>query len=213
VKTADTTQQASTGASAQAAGSFDPDVWCGGHHWYLKKSKDVVGRNVALADVSTGSKTTGEFSYESTKGTTASATITSRIKKNTNAEHWVSFDFNLYDVWCQNNTTFVKWWSGYTEYRVKGFSGNYSWRLWTPFACQNANKSVIGQDTDVKISDKKTTTKNAAFGFGKGNLKATQTWTATQTVTYKKIPTIDDSYTLCGDTGKYYQGVSRTRAF
>jgi len=235
VKTADTTQQAST-ATAAAKKSFDPDVWCGGHHWYLKKSKDLVERNVSLADVSTGSKTTGEFSYESTKdtsleigvtgknneivaslgmskGKTASATITSRIKKNTNAEHWVSFDFNLYDVWCQHNTTYVKWWSGYTEYRVKGFSGNYSWRRWTPFTCQSANKNFIDQDADVKIADKKTSTKNGSFGFGShGSLKATQTWTATQTVTYKNIPG-NTGYNLCGDTGRYYTGVSRTRAF
>lgn len=236
VKTSNTTQVSTGAAAASAKKSFDPDVWCGGNHWYLKKSKDIVERNVALADVSTGSKTTGEFIYESTKdtsleigvtgkknevvaslgmskGKTASATITNRIKKNTNAEHWVSFDFNLFDVWCQNNITYVKWWSGYTEYRVKGFSGNYSWRPWTPFTCKDANKNLIDQDTDVKIADKKTSTKNASFGFGTHvSLKATQTWTTTQTVTYKNIPG-NNGYNLCGDTGKYFTGVSRTRAF
>jgi hypothetical protein len=116
---------------------------------------------------------------------------------------------------CQSTTTGATWWSGRSQYRPKGFDGNSATRKWTPFSCQSKNQSYIGGDTDVSVSNKKTATKTGAFSFGgdglKGNLKASQTWTGAQTVTFKKAPNTGDGYSLCGNTGKYFNAVSGVR--
>ena len=228
-------QTKASGPARAAAKGFDPDVWCGGNHWYLKKSADTVKLHVTLMSQATGGSTTGEFEYKTTKGTsleigvtnkagslvstlgmtkgaTHSASIKSKIKKKTKAEWWVSYDFNLLDVWCQSNTTYVKWWSGYTEFRAKGFAGDASRRSWTVFSCQSKYRASLGPGFSATVSDDKTTTRTGAFNIGSGtagNLKASQTWGSTQTVTYDAIG--EASYTLCGNTGKWFAAVTKIR--
>lgn len=228
---------ASAASASAAAASVTPDagVWCKGHHWYRKKSADTVKLHVTLMSQATGGSTTGQFEYKTTKGTsleigitnkagslvstlgmtkgaTHSASVKAKIPKNTKAEWWVSYDFNIYDFWCQHNTTHVKWFSGYTEFRAKEFAGDASRRSWKPFACQTKHEASLGPTFTATVADDKTTTRTGAFNVGSGtagNLKASQTWGSTQTVTYEAIG--DASYTLCGDKGKWFTSVTKTR--
>lgn len=190
---------ASNAQTSASGRTFDPDVWCGGHHWFLKKSKDVIGRNVTVADQATGAHTTGTFEYKTSKNTSleigvtnragalvttlgmtkgsTTATIKGTIPKNTRAEWYVSYGFNLYDVMCPNRTTGVKWWSGYTETRAKGFTGNANRRLWTPFACNSAYRNTIGSNMEISVAKDRTSTVNGSFGVGSStsaNLKLTR---------------------------------------
>lgn len=213
---------------------WDPDIWCGGHHWYLKKSRDKIGRNVALSNQYTGANTTGTFEYKTSKNTavevgvtnrsntlvgtlgmekgkTTTAQINSEIPRNTKAEWWVSFGFNLYDLMCQNRTTGVKWWSGYTQTRPKGFTGNFSRRLWTPFTCQNKYRNIIGGKSKILVAEDKTSTRTGAFALGSsvGNLKATQKWTSTVSVGYQAVNA--NGFNICGYKGRWQSGVAKTR--
>ncbi|UQU65127.1 hypothetical protein COUCH_01880 [Couchioplanes caeruleus] len=222
-------------AQKSASGkTFDPDVWCGGNHWYLKKSGDVSNRNVTMADQSTGKHSTGTFEYKTTKntsleigvtnragalvttlgmtkGTNVNATIKGTIGKNVNAEWWVSYGLNMYDVMCQSNTTYKKWWSGYTQYRAKGFTGSSNRRTWTPFSCNSGYRNTIGPDMEISVAKEKTTTRSGAFGVGNatsGNLKATQTWSSSVGIGYKSDGT---GFDICGYKGRWYTGVTKTR--
>jgi hypothetical protein len=219
--------------AARAKGSFNPDVWCGGNHWYLKKSKDVFYNHLTLANQATGAGTTGKFKYETTKDTSIEIGVTNRagkfvtslgmtkgkkesasvelpIKKNVKAEWWIGYDFHMFDVWCQSNTTFNKWWSGYTEYRPKEFSGDASRRNWAVFACNSRYRSSLGPGATAQVAAGRTATRTGSFAVGTGGtLKVTQTWSKTTTVTYVGVG--DDGYGLCGDGGKWPTGVSRTR--
>ncbi|GAA2617373.1 hypothetical protein [Paractinoplanes durhamensis] len=225
---------AANNAQVSASGkTFDPDVWCGGNHWMLKKSRDVIGRNVALADQNTGAHTAAAFEYKTSKntsleigvtnrsgslvttlgmakGATTTATIRATMAKHGRAEWWISYGFNLYDVWCQNQRTGVKWWSGYTEYRPKGFTGNFNRRLWTPFSCSHNNFNSFGANTEISVAKEKTSTFNGSFGIGNstsGNLKLTQTWSSGVTTTY-----VGDAsgFNICGYKGRWFTGVTKT---
>jgi hypothetical protein len=220
-------------SEASAQGSYDPDIWCGGNHWYRKKSADTVGRNVAIFDQATKSKTTGYFNYELTKSTSLEIGVTNRagslaatfgmskgssttasveapIGTNTNAEWWVSYVFNIYDVMCQSNTTGAKWWSGYSEYRAKKFDGSSSHRSWTVFTCNTDNARPLGQGYTATISKGKTATKTHAFAIGGTDLKATQGWGSSASVKFI-AKTSTTSYTLCGSGGIWSDPVSRVR--
>jgi hypothetical protein len=226
---------AASNAQRSASGkTFDPDVWCGGNYWFRRKSKDVMNRNVALLDQATGAHTTGTFQYKTSKntsveigvtnksgalattlgmskGATTTATITGTIPKNTKAEWYVSYSFNLYDVMCQNRTTGAKWFSGYTEHRPKGFTGNANRRLWTPFTCNSTYKNSIGPSVEISVAKDKTSTFNGSFGVGSstsGNLKVTQTWSSGVTSGYKGDAT---GFNVCGYKGRWYTGVAKTR--
>ncbi|WP_203819647.1 hypothetical protein [Paractinoplanes ferrugineus] len=226
---------AAANAQVSASGkTYDPDVWCGGNHWMRKKSKDVIGANVTVSDQATGSHTTGTWEYRTskntslevgvtnrkgslvttlgmTKGATTTATIKGTIAKNTRAEWYVSYGFNMYDVWCQNRQTGAKWWSGYTEYRPKGFTGNSNRRLWTPFSCSASYKNTIGGNMEISVAKDKTSTYTGSFGFGNavgGNLKLSQTWSSGVTVGYKGD---SSGFNICGYKGRWYTGVAKTR--
>ena len=226
---------AASNAQVSSSGkTFDPDVWCGGNYWFLRKSKDIVGRNLTMADQLTGGHTTATFGYTTSKnttveigvtnrvndlvatlgmskGSTVSASIKGTISKNTRAEWWISYNFNLYDVMCTSNTTYQTWWSGYTEYRPKGFSGNSSRRTWVPFACNSSYKNTLGPNTEISVAKDKTTTRSGAFGVGdatNGNLKVSQTWNTSVAMGYA-----GDSagFNICGYNGRWYTGVTKTR--
>lgn len=228
-----------SGLSAQAAaarGSYDPQAWCGGNHWYRVKSKHVVTRNIGIMDQATGAKTTGKFKYETTKktsleigvtnragalsttlgmtkGKSVTASVESTIKRNVKAQWWIGYDFSIFDFWCQSNTTYNKWWSGYSEYRPKEFSGDSSRRNWAVFTCDSRYRSTLGDGYTATVAKGRTSTKTGAFAFGNssaGNLKVTQEWGSTASVSYVAINS-DASYVLCGAGGKWPTGVSRTR--
>lgn len=213
-------------------GDRDGDIWCQGNHWYLKKSRDVVNRNVALMDQATGSRTTGSFSYATTKATSLEIGVTNRagkltttlgmtkgktteasveapIGRRTKAQWWVGYTFNIYDVMCDNNSG-TTWWSGYSEYRPKKFNGNASRRSWKPFKCKSANSRALGPGFTATVSKGRTATKSAAFKMGDGTLRASQSWGSSQTVRFHAK---DDttSYALCGSNGIWSDGVSRVR--
>jgi len=215
-----------------AQDDYNPDQWCGGYTWYLKKSKDVTKRHVGLMDQSTGSRTTGSFTFETTKatsmevgitnednklattlgmakGSTASASIESPIGKSTKAEWYIGYDFNIYDFMCQSAVTGDKWWSGYSEYRPKEFNGDVGKRSWTVFKCKQKYESTITTGSKVTISKDRTATKSSAFSLGGSGMKASQTWGSTQTVQYQAIG--DKSYGLCGKTDYYWKSQTRTK--
>jgi hypothetical protein len=219
----------------KAARSFDPDIWCRGTggNWYFKKSASTAGRNVALMDQATAGKTKGHFQYFSSgstslemgvtnrnggleattgfsKGTTTSFTINIPISTSTQAQWWVGWDFNLYDVMCQDPTDGSQYWSGYTEYRPWRSDGSSSHRSWTPFSCNTAYQSSLGAGAQVTVAAGNTVTKQAAFGLGGANLRAQQTWNSSAEVGYQAINT-STAYGLCGDGAKYPYSVSRTR--
>jgi hypothetical protein len=222
--------------SASRSGGLDGDIWCGGEHWFLRKSKDVATLHPTLMNQATGSKTKGTFKYETTKSTsleigvtnkagnivatlgmtkgkTTTASVSSSIGKKVNAEWWISYDFNLFDVMCQNRTTLQKWWSGYTELRPKGFGGSSSRRNWKQFTCQSKYKSSFGEDYTATVAKGVTTTRTGSFTWGStaaGNMKLSQTWGSTQTVSYSSINSTT-SFSLCGYKGKWFQGVTKTR--
>jgi hypothetical protein len=71
---------------------------------------------------------------------------------------------------------------------------------------------VLATTFTATVADDETTTRTGAFNVGSGtagNLKASQTWGSTQTVTYEAIG--EAGYTLCGDTGKWFTSVTKTR--
>jgi hypothetical protein len=217
---------------AAARGGFDPDVWCGGNHWYRKKSRDTVARNVAIFDQATASKTKGAFNYEVTKGTSLEIGVTNRagslvttlgmskgknssvslestIGRNVKAQWWVSYRFNIYDVMC-DNAAGTKWWSGYSEYRPKSFDGSSSRRLWTPFRCNTTHERGLGPGYTASISKGKTATKTRAFAMGNGDLKASQAWGSSATMKFL-AKNSSTSYSLCSDKKIWSSGVSRVR--
>jgi len=111
---------------------------------------------------------------------------------------------------CQSRKTGAKWWSGYTEQRVKGFAGNSSRRLWTPFTCNSANKNTIGAGFEITVAKEKTSTFHGAFSAGSvigGDLRATQTWSSGVTIGYQTT----SGFNICGHKGKWFQGVAKTR--
>lgn len=221
-----------------AAGSYAPDVWCGGNYWFLKDTGLNSGRNVGLMNQYTGTKTTGEFNYKSsalTKGETSityknlyiettlgfnqtqtsASSVTLPLPSSTGAEWYVSHDFRLYDYMCQSGAT--TWWSGYTENRMIKTTWNTSRRTWTPFTCSgNASHEVyFGPGGKLEIAVGKTTTKSAAFAFAGGGLRAQATWSGTNDMTkkvvYKNVTSATVS-TICGDGAHPVNGSpSRTR--
>ncbi|MEU8078377.1 hypothetical protein AB0B31_23395 [Catellatospora citrea] len=210
---------------------FDPNAWCSGNYWWYKKVEGTSGRNVTLMNQATASKTTGKFTYTSSvetsleasvttsgsfaasvgmmKGTTTAMTISLPSPASTNAEWYVGFEFNLYDIWC-GSPTGAQWWSQYTEYRPWRPDGGASRRTWTPFTCNTANQSTLGPGAEVKVAKDQTVTKTGSFTTGGVSMKAQQKWTSSAAVEYKAI-NATTSYGLCGDGAKYPYAVSRTR--
>jgi hypothetical protein len=224
-----------TAAGKAARGSFDPDIWCRGTggNWFFKKAAGTAGRNPALMDQATAGKTNGHFKYYSSgstslemavtnragdfvvatgfaKGTSTSLTLSAPISTGTNAQWWVGWDFNLYDVQCQDPTDGSQYWSGYTEYRPWRPDGSIGRRAWTPFTCNTAYQSSLVQGAEVTVAKGNTVTKSASFALGGANLRSQQSWSTTVEVGYKAI-NASTGYGLCGDGAKYPYSVSRTR--
>jgi hypothetical protein len=156
----------------------------------------------------------GDFagSVGMSKGKTISGTLELPIGKKTNAEWYIGYDFDAYDLWC-GSTTGAKWNSGYTEWRPAQWDGGGSRRNWSPFACKPQFASTIGPGGKATYSNNITTTKTGSFTVGKGtalNMKLTQTWSGTQTVTYEAVNSTT-AYSICGDGKKYVNGPARTR--
>jgi len=217
------------------AEEVDPTTKCSGNYSFYKKA-GTAGRNVALLNQATGDKTTGTFKYESSKqtslevgltgaenefigsvgmskGKTTSGSLLLPIGKKTNAEWYIGYDFDAMDLWCGNLSTGFTYRSGYTEWRPSQWDGGGSHRNWTPFTCNSDYRSTIGPGGTASYANNVTTTKNGSFGLGKGNalnMKLTQTWSGTQTVTYKAINE-DTAYVICGDGKKYVNGPARSR--
>lgn len=217
------------------ASDIDPTTKCSGNYSFYKKA-GTSGRNVTVLNQATGAKTTGTFKYESSKltslevgltgsdngfvgsvgmskGKTTSGSLELPIGKNTNAEWYIGYDFDAMDLWCGNLSTGFTYRSGYTEWRPAQWDGGGARRPWTPFTCNNSYTSTIGQGGKATYSNNVTTTKNGSFGIGKTttlNMKLTQTWSGTQTVTYAAI-NADTSYVICGDGKRYVNGPARSR--
>jgi hypothetical protein len=227
-------RKAATGGKSAAA-DIDPTIKCSGNYSYYKKV-GTSGRNVTLLNQATAAKTTGTFKYETSKetslevgltgpddafvgsvgmskGKTVSGSLELPISKNTNAEWYIGYDFDAYDLWCGNLSTGFEYNSGYTEWRPSQWDGGGARRSWTPFTCNASYRSTIGEGGKASYANNVTTTKTGSFGIGKStalNMKLTQTWSGTQTVTYEAVDK-DTSYVICGDGKKYINGPARTR--
>lgn len=129
------------------------------------------------------------------------------IKCDGNYSWYIGCDFDAYDLWC-GSPTGAQWNSGYTEWHPSEWDGGGSHRTWTPFKCNNSDVSTIGPGGKASYSNNVTTTKTGSFGIGKAgllNMKLTQTWSGTQTVTYEAVNS-KTSYVICGDGKRYVNG-------